>query len=299
MKSFFFKIFFPYFFILLFSISLIFLFTFFIIEKRIDKEIEERIIQATKAVKLSLRDYINEDENFLQEKLEGIGKDLNLRITLILLDGTVLADSHKNPKNMENHKNREEVQATIFGEPKVFKRYSQTLGKNMYYYALFVEGEKEEIILRVSFFTKTFSGIYRDIFYKSSIVVCVVLIISLLFAYFISYNFTRGLNEIYLFLLNLSKGNFEKRIYLKKPHELSELTKALNQTAEELQNLFYLEKKEKEEVQTFFENLKEGILILEELNLENVPAGEYTLVCAPLKLEGVEAAPARVFLIKD
>lgn len=45
--------------------------------------------------------------------------------------------------------------------------------------------------------------------------------------------------------------------------------------------------------------LKEGIVILEGLDFENVPAGEYTLVCAPLKLEGAEAAPARVFLIKE
>lgn len=45
--------------------------------------------------------------------------------------------------------------------------------------------------------------------------------------------------------------------------------------------------------------LKEGIIILEGLNLKDVPAGEYTLVCAPLKLEGCDGSPARVFLIKE
>lgn len=45
--------------------------------------------------------------------------------------------------------------------------------------------------------------------------------------------------------------------------------------------------------------LKEGIVIVEGLNLKNVPAGEYLLACAPLKLEGADASPARVFLIKD
>lgn len=45
--------------------------------------------------------------------------------------------------------------------------------------------------------------------------------------------------------------------------------------------------------------LKEGIVIVEGLNLKNVPSGEYTLVCAPLKLEGADASPARVFLIKE
>lgn len=40
-----------------------------------------------------------------------------------------------------------------------------------------------------------------------------------------------------------------------------------------------------------------GILIVEGLRLKHVPAGNYFLVVAPLKLEGIEAAPARAFLM--
>ena len=42
-----------------------------------------------------------------------------------------------------------------------------------------------------------------------------------------------------------------------------------------------------------FEN---NITILEGLNLCGISAGEYELLCMPLKLEGCEGAPARVFL---
>lgn len=42
--------------------------------------------------------------------------------------------------------------------------------------------------------------------------------------------------------------------------------------------------------------MKSGILIVEGLRLKDVPAGSYTFVLAPLKLEGIEAAPARAFL---
>lgn len=45
--------------------------------------------------------------------------------------------------------------------------------------------------------------------------------------------------------------------------------------------------------------LKEGIVIVEGLNLKDVEKGEYILACAPLKLEGADASPARVFLIKE
>lgn len=39
------------------------------------------------------------------------------------------------------------------------------------------------------------------------------------------------------------------------------------------------------------------ILIVEGVRLKDVPAGNYTFILAPLKLEGIEAAPARAFLM--
>lgn len=43
--------------------------------------------------------------------------------------------------------------------------------------------------------------------------------------------------------------------------------------------------------------MRAGVLILEGLRLAEVPAGNYYFVLAPLKLEGIEAAPARAFLL--
>lgn len=42
--------------------------------------------------------------------------------------------------------------------------------------------------------------------------------------------------------------------------------------------------------------MKKKIVILEGLNLERVPSGEYVIFCGPLKLKGSDGAPARVFL---
>lgn len=45
--------------------------------------------------------------------------------------------------------------------------------------------------------------------------------------------------------------------------------------------------------------LGSGIIIIEGLRLNEVSAGMYTLILAPLKLAGVEGAPARAFLLKE
>jgi arylformamidase len=44
--------------------------------------------------------------------------------------------------------------------------------------------------------------------------------------------------------------------------------------------------------------LKNDVLILEGIDLMEVPSGEYTLLCAPLKVRGAEAAPARAILAR-
>lgn len=44
--------------------------------------------------------------------------------------------------------------------------------------------------------------------------------------------------------------------------------------------------------------LKAGIIILEGIDLSQVPGGEYELYCLPLKLGGADGAPARAILIK-
>jgi arylformamidase len=42
-----------------------------------------------------------------------------------------------------------------------------------------------------------------------------------------------------------------------------------------------------------------AVVVIEGLDLREVDPGEYRLVCAPLKLEGAEGAPARVLLLQD
>jgi arylformamidase len=43
--------------------------------------------------------------------------------------------------------------------------------------------------------------------------------------------------------------------------------------------------------------LENGVLILEGINLNEVPEGKYTLICLPLKIEGAEASPVRAVLL--
>jgi arylformamidase len=45
--------------------------------------------------------------------------------------------------------------------------------------------------------------------------------------------------------------------------------------------------------------LGKAVVILEGLDLSHVSAGEYELICLPLRLEGCDGAPARAVLVKS
>jgi arylformamidase len=44
--------------------------------------------------------------------------------------------------------------------------------------------------------------------------------------------------------------------------------------------------------------LEKDIVILEGIDLKDVPPGEYTLICPPLKIKGAEASPVRALLLR-
>jgi arylformamidase len=59
-----------------------------------------------------------------------------------------------------------------------------------------------------------------------------------------------------------------------------------------------VEKYGDEDFPTHHKLLGNEILILEGINLKEVPPGKYTLFCLPLKLKGAEGAPARAVLVR-
>lgn len=85
--------------------------------------------------------------------LKKIGAAYDVRITAVLIDGTVIADSDKKPSEMDNHATRPEIEAVISGKEKKYtsKRFSDTTGEDMFYYAS-AAGGSPDFIIRASMY---------------------------------------------------------------------------------------------------------------------------------------------------
>ena len=87
----------------------------------------------------------------LQRFCENLGSDREFRVTFILADGSVLADSGANPATLENHALRPEVTSALNGKEKAVVRYSESLKKKMVYYAVPYHGNVLRLAVSVGY----------------------------------------------------------------------------------------------------------------------------------------------------
>ncbi len=94
-------------------------------------ELTASVIQQASIVEFAIR-----GDDDLEEVVDDLASRSGSRVTVIAVDGRVLADSAAEASAMENHAQRPEVIAALAGEVGVARRQSSTLGETLLYVAL-------------------------------------------------------------------------------------------------------------------------------------------------------------------
>jgi len=142
-----------------------------------------------------------------------IKKDLKLRLTLIGLDGSIIAESHKDKTKMDNHKYRDEILQSNKQKYGYKIRHSHTLDKNLLYIAERFDNLKPPMYIRVS---KEIKGINEKVLllgYEILAVLTLFLILILLLTYKISTNIEKEVENIATFLTSMTKK--KKKTYIR------------------------------------------------------------------------------------
>lgn len=146
----------------------------------------EQIVEGLKADALVLRSlHVFDDiENIHPDALAPNTE--NLRVTLIDSEGTVLFDSDQDFGVMENHVNRPEITEAFLTGEGGDRRQSETLDKNLFYYAVRLNNGT---VLRVSREADSFLAVFETILPAVAGVIVLLLILSM----FLSNYFTKSL----------------------------------------------------------------------------------------------------------
>ena len=207
-------------------------------EAQLQRELASEATYITNALEHEGVEYINDFKNS------------DKRITLIDKDGTVLADTSANEKELDNHKDREEVRDAFASGKGSSVRYSDTLMKKTIYYATLLE---DGTVLRVSTTQDSVIIILLGLLYPIIIILVIALILTLYLSHRVSKSIINPLN-------NLDLENPENNETYEELTPL--LTKVASQKRKINEQLKAAEQRQ-EEFRLITENMTEGFLVID------------------------------------
>ena len=142
-----------------------------------------------------------------------LGAEIETRVTIIALNGTVLGDSEEDPSAMENHANRPEIVdalATGVGES---TRYSTTLGQKMMYVAVPISYQDEILgVARVSLPLTAVESLVNQLTVSMIVAMLVVTLLVILAAWIIARITTRPIRKLTAASRRITSGELAQKI---------------------------------------------------------------------------------------
>jgi two-component system phosphate regulon sensor histidine kinase PhoR len=193
-----------------------------------------------------------------------LGRESKTRITVILPDGTVVGDSERDPRTMENHADRPEIKEALAGERGLSTRYSSTLEKMMMYVAvpLYRDG-KVAAVVRTSIPATEISDALHDLYGKIAVGAIVIALLAAFLSYVVSRRISRPLEELRRGADRFAGGELQGRLAVSGSVEIGALAEAMNRMAAELDGRIRAAVRQRNELDAVLASMMEGVLAVD------------------------------------
>lgn len=216
----------------------------FIVSQDYFNETKKELAQEARYISMGLE---SGGDNFLNKIAAENGS--NVRITLIDKDGIVLFDNQAEAKTLENHAMRQEIMEAVAVGAGEAERFSDTLDKTTYYYAVRLEDGK---ILRLA---RTIDSIYKSVLQMLPIMGGIVIMVAFLasiVARRVTFNLIKPLDQV-----NLDEP-LDNETYDELAPFLTRIAKQKRQLSKNLKKL----RGKQEELTIITNNMNEGLVLL-------------------------------------
>src|SRR6056297_530503 len=188
------------------------------------KELFERVSMCADRFTLLLQDSDSQHPQ-IESEVQKLSKRGNVRLTLILTDGTVMSDSHEDSDDMENHYNRPEIQAALETGHGHNVRFSDTLDQQMMYSAIkLTDNDKTLGILRMAISTEALRNELADLIIKIILGGFLIVLGSALSAWWISRRISQPLEVLKNGAVRISNGHLDTQLPPFTTYELDEMS---------------------------------------------------------------------------
>lgn len=192
------------------------------------------------------------------------GRILNARVTLILPGGEVLGESERSPESMENHSNRPEIQDALEEGSGASIRFSNTLDKNMMYYALPLTRNGEAVgVIRTSIPATAIDNALRMIYHRVVLGGLVVAVIAAVISLAVSRRISLPLETLKLGAERFARGDLKSQLAVPDSEEIGRLAEAMNQMAEQLDDRIRTIMQQRNEKEAILSSMIEGVIAVD------------------------------------
>ncbi|HZU86023.1 MAG TPA: ATP-binding protein [Anaerolineaceae bacterium] len=189
------------------------------------------------------------------------------RVTIILPDGSVLAESSLDPVQMENHHSRPEFQQALAGQEATDIHFSDTLATQMLYTAVPVKQDGQvTAVVRMALPMKQIEAQLQTIRLTILIAAGLVILLGILLSILLTAYTTQPLRRLTDNVLRITpaEGNSEPQVTSRRMDEIRRLEHAFNRLENQLKAQVNQFQAKQATLTTILEQMTDGILIIDQ-----------------------------------
>ncbi len=248
------------------------------VKKRVESETLDEVDRRLSSIALTLREGARQQiidtaadpgmgaqpATHLQNDISRIGELLKVRLTVVRVDGLVLADSKESPERMENHAKRPEIMQALAEGSGSATRFSKTLGRALRYLAvpLAVDGKPLAVVrssLPLTDLEDRLGRLQRAVFLGALLATLAALFLGFLHARRV----TRPILSMVKAAEEIAAGDYEQRVHSPSRDELGTLARAFNTMSRELRGSVAALDTDRKKLTAILSSMEEGVVAVD------------------------------------
>lgn len=229
-------------------------------------QVERDLHDTALVLRSSIDDLLTPAEaSSLQSLVQQLGRETQLRLTILAADGKVLADSAGDVAQMENHKTRPEIVEASAAGVGNSRRESATVGTSMYYHALRIgdaAGPRGyvRVAIPLAVLEAQLAATKRLIW----TVAIAVSLVGLLLTYWIVGRILQPIAALRTAAEAIAAGDYQHRAYVTSRDELGKLADGFNQMSADLARQMEQLRESGDRLGTLLGSMAEGVIAVDD-----------------------------------
>lgn len=189
---------------------------------------------------------------------------ISARITIIMPDGHVIAESTRDPEMLDNHLSRPEVQRALQGFQSFESRYSSTTRQSMLYAALPIWSDGKVVaVLRLSVPQNYIDENFRTISHLIILTTIITTVIAILLAIVLTNLTTKPLRQLTLRVISMIGEKNLQSHHRSIVDEVTQLARAFDTLSTQLNTQIAALQNEQTKLTAVLENMTDGVIMID------------------------------------